>query len=48
MEKYEQAAEIRPEGNDDPILRWNTCARLINHDPHIVPDPENHEPMMLE
>ncbi len=48
MDKYEQAAEVRPTGNDDAILRWNTCARLINHDPHIVPDPESREPMMLE
>ncbi|GGB18252.1 hypothetical protein [Puia dinghuensis] len=26
---FEQAEEIRPAGNDDSILRWNTCARLI-------------------
>ena len=29
MESYEQAENIRPTGNDDAILRWNTCARLI-------------------
>ncbi|MBK9768923.1 MAG: hypothetical protein IPP63_18955 [Chloracidobacterium sp.] len=21
---------MRPAGNDDPILRWNGCARIIN------------------
>ena len=31
MEHYEKAEAIRPAGNDDPILRWNTCARLIMH-----------------
>jgi hypothetical protein len=29
MEHYEKAEEIRPQGQDDAILRWNTCARLI-------------------
>jgi hypothetical protein len=32
MEHYERAEAIRPPGNDDAILRWNTCARLcIRH-----------------
>jgi hypothetical protein len=26
---YEKAEAIRPPGEDDPILRWNTCARMI-------------------
>ena len=29
MEFFEKAESIRPPGNDDAILRWNTCARLI-------------------
>lgn len=29
MDHYEKAEAIRPPGNDDAILRWNTCARLI-------------------
>lgn len=29
MTCYERAEAIRPEGNDDTILRWNTCVRLI-------------------
>ena len=29
MEFYEKAEAIRPTGNDDSILRWNTCTRLI-------------------
>jgi hypothetical protein len=29
MSWYEQAEGIRPPKNDDAILHWNTCARLI-------------------
>ncbi|MDP1588367.1 MAG: hypothetical protein Q8M07_11520 [Prosthecobacter sp.] len=29
MECYEKAEAIRPPGNDDAILHWNACARII-------------------
>jgi hypothetical protein len=29
MEAFEQAATLRPAGNDDPVLRWNACVRTI-------------------
>lgn len=29
MNSYEKAETVRPEHNDDPILRWNTCVRQI-------------------
>jgi len=29
MRCYESASEIRPTGNDEAILRWNRCVRLI-------------------
>src|SRR5439155_16653856 len=29
MGYYEKAEAIRAAGNDDSILRWNTCARMI-------------------
>ena len=30
---FEKAEAVRPTGNDDALLRWNTCARMIerNH-----------------
>ena len=42
MEHYEQAATLRPQGNDDAILRWNSCARVLTQNPEIrpMPDPE--------
>jgi hypothetical protein len=36
MTCYEEAEAVRPDGNDDALLRWNTCARLLNESPHIV------------
>jgi tetratricopeptide (TPR) repeat protein len=29
MDWYEKAEAMRPQDNDDAILRWNTCARII-------------------
>jgi hypothetical protein len=29
MSWFEKAERTRPPGNDDSLLRWNTCARLI-------------------
>ncbi len=37
---YEKAEAIRPPGNDDAILRWNTCARIITSNPDLRPRPE--------
>ena len=28
MDFYEKAERLRPPGNDDPLLRWNSCLRL--------------------
>ena len=29
MRLYEKAENLRPAGNDEALLRWNTCARAI-------------------
>ena len=42
MDWYEQAADIRPEGNDDAILRWNSCVRTIE-EANLKPRPEEAE-----
>ena len=33
MDRYEKAMNSAIPGNDDAILRWNTCARVIMQDP---------------
>jgi len=48
MEAYERAEAIRPKNNDDAILRWNTCARLIMHNGAIKPDEHQSTPLELE
>ncbi|HEX5229725.1 MAG TPA: hypothetical protein VFW44_18560 [Bryobacteraceae bacterium] len=49
MEWYEQAIELRPQGNDDAILRWNTCARILMRNPNLRPRPdEAYEPVTGE
>ena len=39
MEFYEKAEALRPPENDDAILRWNTCARVIMRNQSIRPLP---------
>jgi len=49
MECYEQAMELRPAGNDDAILRWNTCARVLMRNPNLRARPdEAYEPVTGE
>jgi hypothetical protein len=40
MEHFERAEALRPPGNDDAILRWNTCARILMRNPEIRPLPD--------
>ena len=41
MSHYEKAMNCASPGNDDAILRWNTCARTIMQNPDMEPLPEN-------
>lgn len=40
MAWYEKAEKIRPPGNDDAVLRWNTCARILKHNQDLQPERE--------
>jgi hypothetical protein len=48
MTFYEQAEALRPAENDDAILRWNTCARIIMKHHLMAPAAEAFEPVLLE
>ena len=39
MHWFEKAEPLRPPGHDDAILRWNTCARIIERN-KLVPREE--------
>jgi len=47
MDYYEKAEALRPPGNDDAILRWNTCARQIMRH-HLKPMSEKYVEPPLE
>lgn len=40
MEHYERAEALRPPGNPDALLRWNTCARILMRNPELRPRGE--------
>ena len=48
MQCFEKAIEIRPAGNDDAIMRWNACARVINSNKDIRPEPKDKSVYLLE
>lgn len=48
MEHYEDAEQLRDPGNDDAILRWNTCARIVNGRSDVRPSERNTGPQLLE
>jgi hypothetical protein len=42
MEWYERAEDLRPKGNVDALLRWNSCVRTIERE-HLEPEDDSHE-----
>lgn len=43
MERYEEAEALRPPANDDAMLRWNACLRLLEK----LPDTASEEASSL-
>ena len=43
MEWYERAEALRPPGNEDAVLRWNSCVRAIERE-RLEPEPDHGEP----
>jgi tetratricopeptide (TPR) repeat protein len=40
---YEEAEKVRPQGNDDALLRWNRCLRLMQTIPELTGESESFE-----
>ena len=40
MRCFEEAEKIRPAGNDDALLRWNRCLRLMQGLPELTSESE--------
>jgi tetratricopeptide (TPR) repeat protein len=43
MRSFEEAEKIRPQGNDDALLRWNRCLRLIQGIPASANESDSFE-----
>ncbi len=48
MEFYEQAREVAEDGNPEATLRWNACVRILERNPRIQPDPNEHAEHPIE
>lgn len=48
MDWYQKAEAQRPSGNDEAILRWNTCARILAANANIKPRPNESVGLELE
>jgi hypothetical protein len=49
MTWYARAEALRPAGNDESILRWNTCVRMLGrHEPSGRAGPRDYEPALEE
>ena len=48
MEWFEKAEALRPPGNDDAILRWNTCARMLMRNPALRARPAENLEVLLD
>ena len=48
MDWYAKAETLRPPGNDDAVLRWNTCARILARHPDLRPAPQERVELPLE
>jgi len=48
MDWFEKAEPLRPPGHDDTILRWNTCARIIERNKLVAREPEERIEFPLE
>ena len=48
MKHFDEAETLSPSQNDEAILRWNTCARIIMNHPELEPQPEDQYEPYLE
>jgi hypothetical protein len=48
MKWFEKAESMRPPGNDDALLRWNTCARIVEQNKLVPREEEERTDFPLE
>jgi hypothetical protein len=48
MALFEKAESLRPAGNDDALLRYNACVRILERHPHVTQAPHDRSEPPLE
>ena len=48
MSLFAKAEKLRPSGNDDALLRWNTCVRIIEQNKLVPREEEEREEFSIE
>jgi hypothetical protein len=46
LRHFEKAGKIRPPGNDDALLRWNTCVRMMERNRLAAREEDRTEPVL--
>jgi len=46
LRHFEKAEKIRPPGNDDALLRWNTCVRMMERNRLAAREEDRTEPVL--
>lgn len=48
MESYEEALSADDPKNQEAVLRWNSCARILNSRPDVIADDSDDAEMLLD
>jgi hypothetical protein len=48
MQAYEQSMTSCSPGNQDAVLRWNSCARILNENPEVSPGLDTDEVHVMD
>jgi hypothetical protein len=48
LESYDKAIKSCDPDNQDAVLRWNSCARIINSRPDVKPDDTDSTVMLID
>ncbi len=48
LDAYDRACQLAPHDNNEAVLRWNTCVRILRAHPELAPESGEGPEMMLD
>lgn len=48
LEAYDEACRLAPPDNNEAVLRWNTCVRILRAHPELTPEAGGGQELMLD